>query len=369
MMLRRILFTSAFALIGMMFARPAHAQYGWGWGGWGGWGASSTVGDIARGAGYFNIGAGIYNEQTAVANSINADTLMRLNNYWYNSYLESMRMYHETKEYNIQKNKVTYEKIMDRLNNHPTAKDVETGDALNAVLTELSDPRVSSSALKSSRPLIPAQDIREIPFKNNSEMVTIVLSDIKKASKWPTVLDNDLFAEEKKTFEEVVDQARQEDEVGEISPQTMNRCNALVDHLRAKLEKQPLPEFRDQQEALKWLKTLAGLVRMLGMPDTKDAFDELKKVKSTSVGNLLAFMQTFNLRFGPATNPKERMLYNRLYPVLDETRDRIREALGTKPDTTTARANPSDVGEAFSKMSLDQIQGKKGTPEPPKPNQ
>jgi len=317
------------------------------------------------------MGAGIYNEQTAVANSINADTLIRLNNYWYNSYLESMRMYHETKEYNIQKNKVTYEKIMDRLNNHPTARDVENGDALNAVLTELSDPRVSSSALKASRPLIPAQDIREIPFKNNSEMVTIVLSDIKKASKWPAVLDNDQFAEEKRTFEEVVDQARQEDEVGEISSQTMNKANALVTHLRAKLEKQPLPEFRDQQEATKWLKTLAGLVRMLGMPDTKDAFDELKKVKTTSVGNLLAFMQTFNLRFGPATSPKERMLYNKLYPVLDETRDRIREALGTKADAaTTARANPTEVGEAFSKMTLDQIQGKgKAAPEPPKPNQ
>ncbi len=118
------------------------------------------------------------------------------------------------------------------------------------------------------------------------------------------------------------------------------------------------------------MKTLAGLVRMLGMPDTKDAFDELKKVKSTSVGNLLAFMQTFNLRFGPATKPREKMLYNRLYPVLDETRDRIREALGTKPDTTTtARANPSDVVEAFSKLTDEQLRGKKGAPEPPKPNQ
>ena len=111
---------------------------------------------------------------------------------------------------------------------------------------------------------------------------------------------------------------------------------------------------------MKWLKTLAGLVRMLGMPDTKEAFDELKKVKSTSVGNLLAFMQTFNLRFGPATTRRRRCSTTGFIPILDETRDRIREALGTKPDTaTTARANPSDVGEAFSKLTLDQIQGKK----------
>lgn len=361
-MLRRLLLTSTLTLICIISGAPAHAQYWGGWGGWGGWGVGSTLGDMARGAGYFNIGAGIYNQQTAVANSINADTLIRLNNYWYNSYLESMRMYHETKEYNIQKNKVSYEKIMDRLNNHPTAKDVENGDALNAVLTELSDPKIQRSALQSAaKDMIDAQLIRDIPFKNNSEVVTIILSDIKKATSWPSVLDNDLYAEEKKAFEEVVDAARKEDEVGDISPETMNKANALVAHLRAKLETHPLPEFRDQQAAQKWLKTLAGLIRMLGMPDTKEAFDKLKEVKSTSVANLLAFMQTFNLRFGPATTPREKLIYNRLYPVMDGTRDRIREALGTK-------ANPTEVSELFSNLSVDQLQGKgQGAPQPPKP--
>jgi hypothetical protein len=352
-------------LICLISVAPAHAQWGWGFGGfggWGGWDASTPLGDIARGAGYFNIGAGIYNQQTAVANSINADTLIRLNNYWYNSYLESMRMYHERTEYNIQKNKVSYEKIMDRLNNHPTARDVENGDALNAVLTELSDPKIQRSALQSAaKDMIEAPQIRDIPFKNNSEVVTIILSDLKKATNWPAVLDNDQFAEEKKAFEEVVDAARKEDEVGDISSETMNKANALVEHLKAKLDQQPLPEFRDQQAAQKWLKTLAGLIRMLGMPDTKEAFDQLNKVKNTSIGSLLGFMQTYNLRFGPATTPKEKAIYRGLYPALDTTRDRIREALGTK-------ANPTDVSELFSNLSVDQLQGKgKGAPQPPKP--
>jgi hypothetical protein len=208
--------------------------------------------------------------------------------------------------------------------------------------------------------MIDAAQIRDIPFKNNSEVVTIILSDLKKATNWPAVLDNDLFAEEKKTFEEVVDAARKEDEVGDISSETMNKANALVQHLKAKLEQQPLPEFRDQQIALKWLKTLAGLIRMLSMPDTKDAFDQLSKVKTTSVGSLLAFMQTYNLRFGPATTPKEKAIYKGLYPVLDTTRDRIREALGTK-------ANPGEVSELFSNLTVDQLQGKKEAPQPPKP--
>ena len=53
--------------------------------GWGGWGASTVGGDMARGMGVFAAGAGIYNKQTAVADSINADTLMRWNEYVYTS--------------------------------------------------------------------------------------------------------------------------------------------------------------------------------------------------------------------------------------------------------------------------------------------
>ena len=50
----------------------AHAQ--WGWGAWGGWagGAGTVQGDIARGLGNLEAGAGYYNQQMAVANSIDS---------------------------------------------------------------------------------------------------------------------------------------------------------------------------------------------------------------------------------------------------------------------------------------------------------
>ena len=63
-------------------AGEARAQfyggYG-GYGGWGGWGGggSTLLGDFARGAGYYAIGAGVYNLDSAQAASINADTIMR----------------------------------------------------------------------------------------------------------------------------------------------------------------------------------------------------------------------------------------------------------------------------------------------------
>ena len=77
-------------------AGDARAQYGYpcGYGnyGWGGWG-STPQSSLARGLGYFNMGRGAYNEQTAVARSINTDTVMRWNQYVYQSHLTAINSY------------------------------------------------------------------------------------------------------------------------------------------------------------------------------------------------------------------------------------------------------------------------------------
>src|SRR5208337_2165664 len=77
---------SVFALA-LIQGACAQAQWGYpgGYGGygWGGWGGQTAQGDIARGLGAYAMGAGYYNQQTAVANSINTDTVMRWNQYVY----------------------------------------------------------------------------------------------------------------------------------------------------------------------------------------------------------------------------------------------------------------------------------------------
>ena len=44
--------------------------------------------------------------------------------------------------------------------------------------------------------------------------------------------------------------------------------------------------------------------------------------KDTTVGNLVAFMHTYSLRFAPATTPKQRAIYRDLLPQLVEARDK-----------------------------------------------
>ena len=134
----------------------------------------------------------------------------------------------------------------------------------------------------SRRAPIDASVIREIPFRNASEAVTIVLSQVKAATKWPAVLGEERFAAERKAFEEIVDKAVQEDEEGDISADTLKSAHELVRGLRDKLAAMPLEGTAANQEATRFLKTLAGLVRMLERPDTNEAFNQLRMVKSTS---------------------------------------------------------------------------------------
>ena len=257
---------------------------------------------------------------------------------------------------------------MKNLQDHPTARDVENGDALNAALDQLSDPRISASSLKIASAPIDAKVIRDIPFKNASEAVTIVLSQIKAASKWPASLQGDRFIDEKRLFDEIADKAVKEDEEGDINPDTLRKARELINSLKAKLAAQPLPTVTDNQDATRFVKTLSGLVRMLEKPDTKDALDQLRMVKSTTLGNLLAFMHVYNLRFGAATTPHQRLIYDQIYPALDDVRDRVMRESRVN-DSSTAQANPNHVGDFFNRVEPDPVKAGKDVPTPPAPNQ
>ena len=67
------------SLISLLPSGNVRAQ-GWGWDGWGGW-AQTPEGALAQGMGHYYTGAGIFNEKTAIADSINLDTLIRWNDY------------------------------------------------------------------------------------------------------------------------------------------------------------------------------------------------------------------------------------------------------------------------------------------------
>lgn len=348
-------------------AGEAKAQYypgygGYGWGGWGGGGATAQ-GDIARGLGAYNIGAGIYNEKTAVADSINTDTVIRWNDYlWSSQQLANKREYLRMKQRQGLVND-TVDSIQQRLRETPTQRDIENGDALNVVLDDISNPRIHSSALRLAKEPLSSDVIDDIPFQNASEAVTISLHQLTKDA-WPLALQDDAFAADRKAWDQAVADALKEDEDGQISAKTLNRVRMTAGRIRAKLEASPPTDPQQRTEARNYVKTLLGLSRMLENPRVEKALSALEKHPKTTLGNLFGFMHTYNLRFGRATTPEQREIYADLYPKMVAHRDRVFKdsGIGEAQASDRPKGHPTDF---FQGMHLDHLEGK--TPAPPAP--
>ena len=107
----------------------AHAQYGYpgGYGGygWSGWGGGETVqGSMARGLGVYAAGVGSYNQQTAVANSINTDTVTRWNEYMWESQVLANRRERERISQRAKLSKEAHSAIEKRLRENPEPNDI-----------------------------------------------------------------------------------------------------------------------------------------------------------------------------------------------------------------------------------------------------
>jgi hypothetical protein len=322
MMIRALRLTVGLLFIILMTGRDACAQWGYGGWGWGGWGVGTPAGDALQGAGQFAMGAGAYNLSTAQARSINADTAMRWNEYVYQSNLEATRRYTERKNADIAKNKSLYDSHQRRLRENPEAREVENGDALNAAVTDLDDPRLSSSAVRAANAPVPASAIAEVPFLYASERITIMMDRIRESVKWPDVFDQ-RFAGARKQFDALRARLREESQNGDVSAQGVQDARRFLSDLRAKIEAEPLKNAAEQNEAMTFINSCESLLDLLQKPDIGPAIIELRKVTDTTIGNLLGFMHTFNLRFGPATTPKQREIYRQLYEILDRTRDTV----------------------------------------------
>jgi hypothetical protein len=344
-----------------LFAGDARAQYyggygGYGWGGWGG-GVGTVQGSIARGLGAYNVGAGVYNLDTAQANSINADTIMRWNEFMFLSQQEANRREYLRKERLVHRDAAAGDAFHKRILDNPDSHDIESGDALNAILGQLTDPRVHGTALRMVRTPVPGKAIRDIPFENASEAVTISLSQLTGTGGWPLALQGETFEPERKAYQDAIAGAVKEDEEGTLSPETLQGVTDATNKLRAKLEANKPADNVQYAEAINYIKTLFGMARMLEKPQVDKILSELDTVKETSLGSLLGFMHTYNLRFGPAKTPDQITVYRSLYPIMDEARDRILKEAGDAAggNTPLTRSDSRAASDFYQGMHLEHL--------------
>jgi len=326
-------------------SREATAQYGYpaGYGGygWGGWG-STPQSALARGLGAFNMGRGAYNEESAVARSINTDTVMRWNQYAYQSQQTASNSYRA--RLLARRNSINRARaeLQDQLRNNPSTRDITDSDALNVLLDALLNPGTAGSSLRRIKTPLKPELIQEIPFEFASEGMTICIDQMTMNDQWPLALRVDDFRPEREGLRKAVQFALEQDKEGDLETATIEAVQTAIDRLRLKFERLVPPTRPDYIAAHDTIKALAGLTKMLYSPKAEEILAELEDYQGTTLGDLLTFMQAFNLRFAPANSIRQRRIYLKLYPLLAE------QANGLSGSSAMAQTNPAAEGTSTS---------------------
>jgi hypothetical protein len=334
----------------------ARAQWGYpgGFGdfGWGGWGASTAEGDIARGMGAFAQGAGFYNLTTAKADSINTDTVITWNNYIYESQKNANRLRLERMAQR-QRNRVNMrDQIAQRLRDNPERIDIHRGDAMNVALDEINDPRVYIRQLPASKVKVGGSLIRNIPFQKGSAAITVSIYQLVDGGP-PAALKRPEFEAELAAIKSLGAELRSQIAADDgPNPDTIKKLLAEIGTAETKSAATLARNSRERTEADRYLKALHGLIGMLDTPAIDVILAGVEKRPDATLGELLRFMNAFNLRFGVASTREQREAYDSLYPRLVALRTEVVAAL---PGATGPSSIANAVQNFFSWMSFDDL--------------
>lgn len=373
-MLRIVGRVSLLTAIVAMTAVSAKAQYAYpaGYGGWGGWGGGTSAGGFARGMGVYAAGAGAYNQQTAAARSINANTAMQVNDYMYQVNLQNAKTYYSRSKAQQKELSSTGEANFRRIHDNPNASDIHTGDALNAVLDDLTNPKVFSVALQQATQPIDSQVVKNIQFQYAANMIAISLDDLS-GNGVPDVLLTPEFQPDRQAFRPLVQKARKEIETqGQVSRETLASCRETIKAAQDKVARTLEQGSRKRDEADNFLKALYGLTKMLQTPSVTPFLKGLDKVPTTTLGHLLSFMHSFNLRFSKAKTPIQESQYEQIYSMLVALRDQIQAPTANPYAQTTRQPDPRTLPQFFSGMDYGHFQPQPdphtgAAPPPPQP--
>jgi hypothetical protein len=300
-------------------------------------GGSTPEGDYLRGVGIAGWGMGLYNLNTAQANSINLDTAIRGNEYVAAVVKEQTREYVARKLGEATKVKELYKQEQARLLEKPESHDVEDGRALNIVLKQLWDSNVGESTFRSSalQVPLPVDMVRHIPFKldEKGEKFSMERLSLKGKGKWSVAFQDNRFQYVKNAYERALDKALEQAIDGKMQIAAIEELERKGDDLLARLNEVVGPSSdRLYIEAKERVKELQSTVRLLKTEKIERAIGEIDKYSGTTINDLKLFMLQHNLRFAAAKTPEEKLLLPDLYARLVQQRDKVKI-----PDTASIK--------------------------------
>jgi hypothetical protein len=251
-----------------------------------------------------------------------------------------------------------------RLHDNPDPHDIHTGDALNVVLDELVNPRVYTQVVQKAATPINSQLVKNINFQHAANMILISLEDVSARAVPDALATSPNFETDRQAIRAIVAKGRQEaaSPGQQVSPETLRSFRAAVQAAKDKADATFAQGTRQRDESDNFLKALLGLSKMLERPDIEEFLKGLNRYPTTTLGHLISFMHSFNLRFGVAKTPEQEAAYDQIYPMLVQLRGQA-QAQDASPMTAQASLpDPRQAMSLFSGMPYEQLQPQ---PSPP----
>jgi hypothetical protein len=326
------------------------------------------MGILCTGMGAQAAGLGKYNLYTAQAVAINTKTSIDLNEYLWQCQQVRDHQILLRRQHRHQLQGARLEEAVKRLREKPTPAELESGAALNAVYDQVTEPRSYRAILKAAAG-IPLEDrtFRGIQFRYASGVVTISLQQLTARGGWPPALRGQAFEAERQAYQKALEAALAEDAPDkEIAPEAIQQVRDAVRKLVARMDVVLPPGSRGRPSAEKFLKSLAGMAQMLEGPEIRKIQAAIRPTANTKLSDLLTFMLLYNLHFGPAETPGQKLAYKGLFADLAGIRDqalkggelryRGLEDVGEIPVVALNRAM-----DAFQKIGWDRLLGAPGS--------
>jgi Domain of Unknown Function (DUF1080)/Ricin-type beta-trefoil lectin domain-like len=314
---------------------------------------STVEGDILRGQGQFLKGMAWYELNEARARELDVKTAHELDQW--------NRELHEAYERELsasaaRRRSVRNERQADakrrlaereqRLRTKPTIDDVQSGDALNALLLDLSDPTISESAWRYAKVALPdSLAIPRLIFQfavrrgdRNSQALTkslIALGRLDVEDRWPAYLAIDELSPDRQAYEKAYTKVKAESLEGKLTLSAILDLDKAVDALDVKA-KTAVPTARNFRsaavQAVEGIKKAAGMFDASTIGFAQEMIADTHTHRAQTVGELLAFMRKYRLLFAPADKrPEDAEQYIRLYRLLRQQKELFGDKVGTPP--------------------------------------
>ncbi len=295
---------------------------------------STGQGDVLRGEGIALQGAGLYNLYSAEGEAINANTMINVNEYVYQSIRHEDAEKAKRRAASRARRLANYNQIRDRVEHDPNQNDLMKGSALNALFEQLTGSKIHPSSYRSNSFQLDANIIKRIPFFYGPQQATIAMSRILPEGKWPIALRGPEFDRERRGYKTAIDAVLELQIDGKTSRESLAALDASIRSLFERLD-QVIPPEKDALylEAKNYLRRLDTSKELMKKREIELIMGQIDRYNGTSVHDLVVFMQNHNLRFAVPEIGDERAAYPKLYAAMREQLDELNEALrpGDRP--------------------------------------